>query len=64
MGDVDIEKVFVSKKIYFGEKTINALLVTCTIIIIPWILISKKMTVAICKSKYIEKKVIRHIMKL
>ena len=28
---------------------------------LPWILISKKMTVTIWKSKYIEKKVIRHI---
>ena len=29
----DIEKVLASKKISFGEKTINTLLVTCTIII-------------------------------
>ena len=27
-GDVDIEKVLVSNKIYFGEKNINTLLVT------------------------------------
>ena len=32
-GDVDIEKLLVSKKISFGEKTISTLLVTCTIII-------------------------------
>ena len=32
-GDVDIEKLLVSKKISFREKTISTLLVTCTIII-------------------------------
>ena len=30
---VDIENVLVSKKIYFGKKTINTLLVTCMMII-------------------------------
>ena len=29
--EVDIEKVLVSKKISFGEKTINTLLVACVI---------------------------------
>ena len=33
LKDVDIEKVLVSKKIYFDEKTINTLLVTCVMII-------------------------------
>ena len=33
LRDVDIQKLLVSKKIYFGEKTINTLLFTCTIII-------------------------------
>ena len=34
LGDIDIEKVLVSKTISFGEKkTINTLLVTCAIII-------------------------------
>ena len=33
LNDVDIEKLLVSNKISFGEKTINTLLVTCTIII-------------------------------
>ena len=32
-GDADTEKVLVSKKIYFGEKTINTLLVTCIMVI-------------------------------
>ena len=31
--DVDIDIVLVSNKISFGEKTLNTLLVTCTIII-------------------------------
>ena len=31
--DVDIEKVLVSKKISFGEKPTNTLLVTCIMII-------------------------------
>ena len=31
LKDVDVEKVLVSKKISFGEKTINILLVTCII---------------------------------
>ena len=31
--DVDIEKVLVSKKVSFDEKTINILLVTCIMII-------------------------------
>ena len=31
--DVDIEKVSVSKKISFSQKTVSTLLVTCTIII-------------------------------
>ena len=34
LGDVDIEKVLVSKKISFGEKTINTLLVICMIIML------------------------------
>ena len=29
LGDVDTEKVLVSNKISFGEKTISTLLVTC-----------------------------------
>ena len=29
LKDVDIEKVLISKKIYSGEKTMSALLVTC-----------------------------------
>ena len=33
LKDVDIEKVLVPKKIYFDEKTINTLLVTCVMII-------------------------------
>ena len=33
LRDVDIEKVLVSNKIPLREKTINTLLVTCTIII-------------------------------
>ena len=33
LKDVDIEKVLVSKKISFGEKTMNTLLVTCMRII-------------------------------
>ena len=33
LRDVDIEKVLVSKKISFGEKAINTLLVTCIMII-------------------------------
>ena len=32
-GDVYIEKVLVSNKISFGEKTVNTLLVTCTMVI-------------------------------
>ena len=32
-GDVDIEKVSVSKKISFSQKTVSTLLVSCTIII-------------------------------
>ena len=31
-GDVDTEKVLVSSKISFGEKTVNTLLVTCIMI--------------------------------
>ena len=33
LRDVDIWKLLVSKKISFGEETINTLLVTCMIII-------------------------------
>ena len=33
LGDVDIGKVLMSNKIYFGEKTMSTLLITCTIII-------------------------------
>ena len=33
LGDIDIEKVLVSNKIYFGEKTISTLLVTCIMVI-------------------------------
>ena len=33
LGDVDVEKVLVSSMISFGEKTINALFVTCIMII-------------------------------
>ena len=33
LGDVDIEKVLVSNKIFLLKKTINTLLITCTIII-------------------------------
>ena len=33
LGDADIEKVLVSKKIAFGGKTINTLLVTCIMVI-------------------------------
>ena len=33
LNDVDIEKVLLSIKISFGEKTINTLLVTCIMII-------------------------------
>ena len=33
LKDADIEKVLVSNKISFGEKTINTLLVTCIMII-------------------------------
>ena len=33
LRDVDIEKVLVSNKISFGEKTINNLLVTCIMVI-------------------------------
>ena len=33
LGDVGIEKVLVSKKSSFGEKTVSTLLVTCIMII-------------------------------
>ena len=33
LKDLDIEKVLVSNKIYFGEKNINTLLVTCIMIV-------------------------------
>ena len=32
-GNVDIEKMLVSNKFFFGKKTINTLLVTCIMII-------------------------------
>ena len=33
LRDVDMEKVIVSNKVSFGEKTINTLLVTCIMIL-------------------------------
>ena len=33
LGHVDIEKVLVSNKISFGEKTISTILVTCILVI-------------------------------
>ena len=33
LGDTDIEKVLVTNKISFGEKTISTLLVTCLMVI-------------------------------